>query len=194
MSSSSRAATSVISVLTQLRAGHNARPNPFPASVVLCGLRDVRDYKAAAGGNPDRLGTSSPFNIMVRSLRMSDFTHDQVGELYDQHTADTGQEFTQEAVDRAFEYSQGQPWLANAIAYEITGDMGIKPPTSITAEHVGTAKERLILARQTHLDYLATPLAEPRVQRTSEPTSAWPSPSRVRCLPDLGRRFLTSMR
>jgi hypothetical protein len=160
---------SLISVLTQLRAGHNARPNPFPASVVLCGLRDVRDYRVAAGGNPDRLGTSSPFNIMVRSLRMSDFTRAQVAELYGQHTEDTGQEFTPEAVDRAFTCTQGQPYLVNAIAYEITGDMGIKPPTPVTAEHVNEATERLILARRTHLDYLATRLAEPRVQRVMEP-------------------------
>jgi len=160
---------SLISVLRQLRAGHNARPNPFPASVVLCGLRDVRDYRVAADGNPDRLGTSSPFNIMVRSLRMSDFTHDQVAELYGQHTADTGQEFTPDAVDRAFEHTQGQPYLVNAIAYEITGEMGIKPPDPITAEHVDKATERLILARRTHLDYLSTRLAEPRVQRIVEP-------------------------
>lgn len=160
---------SLISVLRQLRAGHNARPNPFPASVVLCGLRDVRDYRVAAGANPDQLGTSSPFNIMVRSLRMSDFTRAQVGELYRQHTTDTGQEFTPEATDRAFEYTQGQPYLANAIAYEITGDMGVKPPVAVTAEHVDEAAERLILARRTHLDYLATRLTEPRVQRVMEP-------------------------
>jgi hypothetical protein len=160
---------SLISVLRQLRAGHNARPSPFPSSVVLCGLRDVRDYKAAAGGNPDRLGTASPFNIMVRSLRMSDFTRDQVAELYGQHTADTGQEFTPDAADRAFEYTQGQPYLVNAIAYEITGEMGIKPPDPVTAEHVDKATERLILARRTHLDYLATRLTEPRVQRVMEP-------------------------
>jgi hypothetical protein len=52
--------------------------------VVLCGLREVRDYRAAAGGNPGRLGTSSPFDIAVRSLRISDFTPDQVAELYGQ--------------------------------------------------------------------------------------------------------------
>lgn len=163
---------SLISVLSQLRAGHNARPNPFPASVVLCGLRDVRDYRAAAGGNPERLGTSSPFNVAVRSLRMSDFTRDQVAELYGQHTADTGQEFTTEAIDRAFNYSQGQPWLVNAIAYEITGEMGVRPPEPITAAHVDEAKERLILARATHLDYLATRLAEPRVERVIQPLIA----------------------
>jgi hypothetical protein len=68
---------SLISVLSQLRAGYSWRPHEFPASVVLCGLRDVRDYKAASGGDPSRLGTSSPFNIKLESLRIGDFTPDE---------------------------------------------------------------------------------------------------------------------
>ncbi|WP_322763267.1 ATP-binding protein, partial [Frankia sp. Cr2] len=52
---------SLISVLRQLRDGYSHRPHAFPASVALCGLRDVRDYKAASGGDPNRLGTASPF-------------------------------------------------------------------------------------------------------------------------------------
>jgi hypothetical protein len=103
---------SLISVLRQLRDGFRNRPHSFPASVVLCGLRDVRDYRAAAGRNPERLGMSSPFNIAVESLRISDFTRDQVAEPYGQHTADTGQEFTPEAVDRAsFLLPDGQAQL-----------------------------------------------------------------------------------
>jgi hypothetical protein len=43
----------LFSVLSQLRAGHNAHNaregTPFPASVMLCGLRNIRDYKAASG-------------------------------------------------------------------------------------------------------------------------------------------------
>lgn len=163
---------SLISVLRQLRAGYNARSRgPFPLSVVLCGMRQVRDYKTAYGGNPEGANPYSPFNIAVR-LRMSDFTREQVTELYRQHTEETGQEFTPEAVDRAFEYSQGQPWLANAIAYEITSEMGILPPEPVTAQHVDTAKERLILARAVHLDALAARLNEPRVRRVIEPLIA----------------------
>jgi hypothetical protein len=36
----------LVSVLRQLRDGFGERPERFPASVALCGLRDVRDYKA----------------------------------------------------------------------------------------------------------------------------------------------------
>lgn len=107
---------SMISVLRQLRDGYLHWGPRFPHSVVLCGLRDVRDYKAASGGDPNRLGTSSPFNIKSASERIRDFTFDEVTELYGQHTEATGQPFTPEAVQRAFEASQGQPWLVNALA------------------------------------------------------------------------------
>jgi hypothetical protein len=166
------AGPSLISVLQQLRDGFPGRPRQFPASVVLCGLRDVRDYKAASGGDPARLRSASPFNIKVASLRIDDFTCDQVGALYSQHTAETGQEFLPEAVDRAFGYTQGQPWLVNALAREIIEEMRIEPPAAITADQVDEAKERLILARATHLDSLVAKLAEPRVQRIIEPLIA----------------------
>ncbi|MBO0802978.1 MAG: hypothetical protein J2P25_07880 [Nocardiopsaceae bacterium] len=159
----------LLSVLSQLRDGFRSRPEGFPASVALCGLRDIRDYRVASGRDPERRSTSSPFNVKVESLRMGDFTKDQVAELYGQHTAETGQDFTPEAVDRAFSYSQGQPWLVNSLAREAIVKMGVKPPEPVTAAHIDEAKERLILDRQTHLDYLSDRLAEPRVQRVVEP-------------------------
>ena len=162
----------LLSVLSQLRDGFRSRPRDFPASVALCGLRDVRDYRIAAGRDPERPSTSSPFNIKVKSLRMGDFTRTQVAELYGQRTEETGQEFTAEAAGLAFEYSSGQPWLVNALAREITVDMRVEPPEPVTAAHVDEARERLILARATHLDYLADRLAEPRVKRVMEPLLA----------------------
>ncbi|MGI5269848.1 ATP-binding protein [Nonomuraea sp. CA-218870] len=168
---------SMVSILSQLREGHNARPQgrPFPASVVLCGLRDVRDYKVASGGEPGRSNPASPFNIITKSLRLSDFTADQIGELYGQHTEATGQEFTKDAVERAFELTQGQPWLVNALAHEIVFEMGVTG--AVTAGQVEDAKERLIRARATHLDALVARLHEPRVERVIEPIVAgtWPS-------------------
>jgi hypothetical protein len=163
---------SLVSVLRQLRAGFVRRPNAFPASVVLCGVRDVRDYKAAAGGDAERLGTSSPFNIKVESLRLASFTAAEVAALYGQHTAETGQAFAPAALARAFELSQGQPWLVNALARELTEKMGLPPATVIGPEEVEEAKERLILARATHLDSLVARLMEPRVRRVIEPIVA----------------------
>ncbi|MDP4506794.1 AAA family ATPase [Nonomuraea turcica] len=159
----------LVNVLRQLRDGHNSRPAPFPQSVAVCGMRDVRDYKAASGGNPERLVSSSPFNIKV-SMRLADFTYDQVAELYGQHTEATGQEFEPAAVGRAFEASQGQPWLVNALAYDIISERGITG--LITDELMDEAVERLIRQRATHLDSLAARLYEPRVKRIIEPMLA----------------------
>ncbi|GAQ57628.1 ATP-binding protein [Streptomyces acidiscabies] len=170
---------SLRSVLRQLRNGFTTGRSSFPHSVALCGLRDVRDYKAASGGDPGRLGTSSPFNIKVASLRLGDFTEAEVVELYGQHTAQTGQVFTEEALARAFCVTQGQPWLVNALAREIVEEMEVPPSEPITAEHVDQAKERLILARATHLDSLVARLGEDRVRRVIEPLIAGE-------LPDIG--------
>ena len=163
---------SLMTVLRQLRAGFPDRPGAFPASVSLCGLRDVRDYKAASGGDPSRLGTSSPFNIKLKSLRLGDFSSDEVRALYAQHTAATGQAWAEEAMARAFEITRGQPWLVNAVAREIIEEMAVPPTETITGAHVDQARERLILARATHLDSLVARLHEPRVRRFIEPVLA----------------------
>jgi hypothetical protein len=163
---------SLEAVLRQLRAAYDSRPRHAPASVILCGMRDVRDYKRASGGGPVRVGSASPFNVKVKSLRLANFSPAEVAALYAQHTADTGQVFTSEAVAAAVESTGGQPWLVNALAREIVVEMAVPPAEPITADHVAAARERLIRARATHLDSLAARLAEPRVRRVIEPMLA----------------------
>ena len=161
----------LLSVLRQLRNGYPSRPRAFPQSVGLIGLRDVRDYKVAAGGS-DRLNTSSPFNIKVRSIMLRDFNASEVAELYAQHTQDTGQVFTPSAVALAFELTQGQPWLVNALAKEIVEELVTDESIEITPEHILEAKEILIKRQDTHLDSLAERLREKRVQAIIEPMLA----------------------
>ncbi|TAE06489.1 MAG: ATP-binding protein [Oscillatoriales cyanobacterium] len=161
----------LLSVLRQLRNGYPSRPRAFPQSVGLIGLRDVRDYKVAAGGS-DRLNTSSPFNIKVRSITLRNFNASEVAELYGQHTQDTGQVFTPEAVALAFELTQGQPWLVNALAKEIVEELVTDESIEITPEHILEAKEILIKRQDTHLDSLAERLRENRVKAIIEPMLA----------------------
>jgi type II secretory pathway predicted ATPase ExeA len=161
----------LLSVLRQLRAGHPQRPRAFPCSVALIGLRDVRDYKIASGGS-SRLGTPSPFNILVKSLTLRAFTRDEVAELYAQHTAETGQPFDPAAIDRAFDLSRGQPWLVNALAGTAVDELALDRGAPVTVAHIDQAKERLILSRVTHLDALADKLQEDRVHRVIEPVLA----------------------
>lgn len=161
----------LISILRQLRDAYPNRPEAFPQSVGLIGLRDVRDYKVAAGGS-DRLNTSSPFNIKVRSLTLRNFNAEEVAELYAQHTEDTGQVFTPEATALAFELTQGQPWLVNALAKEIVEELVTDESIAITANHILEAKEILIQRQDTHLDSLAERLRENRVKVIIEPILA----------------------
>ncbi|QNP28188.1 ATP-binding protein [Cylindrospermopsis curvispora] len=161
----------LISVLRQLRDGFPKRPENFPSSVGLIGLRDVRDYKVASGGS-DRLNTSSPFNIKVSSLTMRNFNPEEVGELYQQHTEATGQIFTPEAIATAYDLTQGQPWLVNALAKEVVEKMVKDRSIAITKEHILQAKEILIIRQDTHLDSLAERLREPRIKAIIEPMLA----------------------
>lgn len=163
-------------VLRQLRAGYLARPSPCPWSVILCGMRDVRDYKIASGGQPVRAGSASPFNIKAASIRLGNFTKDEVRELYLQHTADTGQIFTDDAMTNAWTLTEGQPWLVNALAREVVEEMKVPVTEPITAEHIEKAKDRLILARATHIDSLLARLREEPVRKILEPVIAGEMP------------------
>jgi hypothetical protein len=161
----------LVSVLRQLREGYQRRPEGFPSSIGLIGMRDVRDYKVAAGGS-ERLNTSSPFNIKVESLTLRNFNESEVAELYQQHTTDTGQIFAPEAMQLAFELTQGQPWLVNALARQLIEEIAPEPETTITMAMVEEAKEILIRRQDTHLDSLAERLRENRIKAIIEPMLA----------------------
>jgi hypothetical protein len=165
----------LISVLRQIRANFATRPQHFPWSLALIGLRDVRDYKVASGSD-GRLGTSSPFNIKAESLTLRNFTQDEVAQLYAQHTTETGQAFQPEAVDLAFHLTQGQPWLVNALARQLAQVLVPDPTQAITAADVEEAKELLIRRQDTHLDSLVDRLREPRVRAILEPMLAGTTP------------------
>ncbi|MCY4376127.1 MAG: ATP-binding protein, partial [Spirochaetaceae bacterium] len=45
----------LLSVLRQLRSGYDQRPDAFPHSILLCGVRDVRDYRLHSSAE-NRLG------------------------------------------------------------------------------------------------------------------------------------------
>lgn len=160
----------LVSLLRQLRDGYPNRPREFPWSLALVGLRDVRDYKLDLSLEGSHGG--SPFNIKDTSLTLRNFTADEVRELYEQHTADTGQTFTDAAVARAFELSGGHPWLVNALAREATDELLEDRSQPITDTVIDTAKELLIRRQDTHLDNLAERLREPRVRRIIEPILA----------------------
>jgi len=156
----------LISILRQLRDGYQSRPKFFPASVALVGLRDVRDYKIKVRDDKQSYGAASPFNIKSESLFLNNFSIEEVHELLEQHSQETGQVFSREAKDEIFRLTNGQPWLVNALAYHIvTRMLGNEYSREITFDLVSEAKNQLILRRDTHLDSLIDKLKEPRVKR-----------------------------
>ena len=161
----------LLSVLRQLRAGYVRRPNGFPQSVVLCGVRDVRDYRIQSSSEKAIVTGGSAFNIKARSLRLGDFNRDQVTALLAQHTAETGQAFTTEALNTIWARTLGQPWLVNALADEtcFRRPAGRDRGRSITDVDVREAEAQIIRRRETHLDQLADKLKEDRVRRVVEP-------------------------
>ena len=161
----------LISLLRQLRAGYANRPVAFPQSVILCGIRDVRDYRIHSESAGEIIAGGSAFNIKAKSLRLGDFDEADVRALLGQHAEETGQEFTDGAVAAVWNQSQGQPWLVNALANEACFENKANRDRSrtIDEEAIMEAREELILSRQTHLHQLADKLQEERVRRVVEP-------------------------
>ena len=161
----------LIAVLRQLRAGYAHRPRRFPQSVLLCGVRDVRDYRIHSSAEKTVITGGSAFNVKAKSLRIGDFTEPEVRALLGQHTAESGQPFAEAALRAVWELTAGQPWLVNALAQQACFDdeAGRDRRRTITAEAIHEAREQLILRRETHVEQLTDKLEEERVRRVIAP-------------------------
>ena len=192
----------MISFLRQLRGGFASRGvGKFPVSVALVGMRDLRDYLVTSKDGTS-VNPGSPFNIKEDSATLANFSRDDVQALLAQHPADTTQVFEPEAVEAIWYWTQGQPYLVNALAKEcvwrITKEDFSKP---ITGDMILEAKENLIQARTTHLDSLAERLKQPEVKRVVQTIMTGdidpdmgPSDRAVQLCQDLGLIEWTSAR
>ena len=160
----------LVSVLRQLRAGYDERPELFPQSVVLCGVRDVRDYRIRTGTG-EVIAGGSAFNIRAESLRLGDFSEAETVALLTQHTEETDQRFEPNALDAVWRQTRGQPWLVNALCERacFRGEAHRDRKRTIAEDDILEAQEAMIQARVTHLDQLADKLGEDRVRRVVEP-------------------------
>ena len=175
----------LISLLRQLRSGYNQRPAAFPHSVVLCGVRDIKDYRIHQGDGEIITGGSA-FNIKAASLTLGNFSEDEVRQLYQQHTDATGQTFAEAIYPELWLDTAGQPWLVNALGQEIIwADRTLRDRSQpITFKHYLAARERLIRSRATHLDQLADKLREARVHHVIAPILAGDALAESRIPPD----------
>ena len=183
----------LVSVLRQLRDGYANRPEFAPISVILCGVRDIRDYRIHKSSGEIITGGSC-FNVKAKSLRLGDFIESDIRELYLQHTEATGQIFEENIYPKVWRLTHGQPWLVNALANQVTWEMpeGRDRNNPITLDMIEEAADQLILSRETHLDQLADKLSESRVHSVLEAVIAgekWinkPEPDDVEYVIDLG--------
>ena len=156
----------LISLLRQIRAGYAQRPGAFPQTIILCGVRDVRDYRIHTAHHEIITGGSA-FNIKAESLRLGNLDREETIALWQQHEAETGQQFDPAIWPELWADTEGQPWLVNALGHECTWkDKAARDrSTPITLERYKAARERLIYSRTTHLHALSDKLREPRVNR-----------------------------
>ena len=183
----------LVSVLRQIRSGYNKRPARFPQSVILCGVRDVRDYRIHQGSGEIITGGSA-FNIKTKSLQMGNFSQEETKALWLQHTEETGQAFDEDIFSELWEDSYGQPWLVNALGQEIIWDIRANRDRSrkITLSDYKEAREALIQSRATHLDQLTDKLQETRVYSVvsellaSEDNTINAPPADIEYVADLG--------
>ena len=156
----------LISFLRQLRDGYvNRKLMPFPKSVALVGMLDVRDYKAQIRPDGESLGQISPFNIIAEDMLIPNFIESDIRTLYAQHTAETGQVFADGVVEDVWRLTRGQPWLVNAIACECVEEIhGFRYNETITVADVEAAKEVIIRENPIHLDYLFDMVNSPWVR------------------------------
>jgi len=161
----------LISLLRQIRSGYPERPSLFPSSVILCGVRDIRDYRIHSEKEKEIITGGSAFNIKAKSLRLGNFSEEETRTLCLEHTRETAQVFEEEALESIYSLTRGQPWLVNALAYEVCFEFeeGKNRANPVTEILVMEAKERLIQRRETHLDQLVDKLQEERVRRVIEP-------------------------
>lgn len=153
------------SLMHQIRAGYENCSPQFPRTMAVCGIRRI-EYFA--------IQREVPFNCVSNAYRIGDFSEDEIRALLGQHTEETGQPFSPEAVEEIRRATAGQPWLVNALADSACFDDpdGQHRPAAITEEAVTAARERLLRARPLPLRQVADRLDEESVRQVVEPIFA----------------------
>ena len=99
----------LISLFQKLGVAYPKDSAQFPQTVILCGVRDLRDYRIQARSEREPITGGSAFNIKAESLPLGDFMADQTRTLLLEHTFETGQIFTPEAPDLVWHLTQASP-------------------------------------------------------------------------------------
>ncbi|MDR2353361.1 MAG: ATP-binding protein [Deltaproteobacteria bacterium] len=161
------------SFLDQIRCGFVMRNRfNFPHSLGLVAMRDLEDLRLEHTSAKRASLLASPFNI-ARDLYLPNFSFADINKLYEMHVVTTGQIIEDQARVRAWEWSEGQPWLVNALIAEVVevilnGDLG----KVVTEDLIDRAAQELLKNRPAHLRHLMLWLEDPRIRRAVGPVIA----------------------
>jgi hypothetical protein len=133
-----------LTTLRRLYQKYKSQEQKALYSIGLIGIRNIT--KLIVGG-------VSPFNI-ADQVDFPSFSFKNVRDLFSQYTKETNQPFTEEAVKKIHEETEGQPWLINRLGTILTVD--VKPETiePIDENDVENAIEILLLEKNDHFDNL----------------------------------------
>jgi len=133
-----------LTTLRRLYQKYKSKEQKALYSIGLIGIRNIT--KLIVGG-------VSPFNI-ADQVDLPLFSFKNVRDLFSQYTEETNQPFTEEAVKKIYEETDGQPWLVNRLGTILTVD--VKPETAapIDQQDVEKAIEILLLEKNDHFDNL----------------------------------------
>lgn len=126
----------------------------WPAGLVLASAYDLH-------------GADSPLQADLRQVHLADFSREQIAALYAQHAAANGQRLTEAALDWLWMWTEGQPWLVNALGWTACVELpvgGERPPV-LTTLQLEPALHHLWQAGQAPLPRLAERLQEPPLVR-----------------------------
>lgn len=135
------------SFLTTLRSLYQKFKGTSKKALYSVGLVGIRNIAKLV------LDGVSPFNIADK-VKLPPFSLENIRDLYQQYTEETNQPFTEEAVQKIYQETAGQPWLVNWLGSVLT--LKIRPETvePITSEDVDKAIEFLLKDRNDHFDNL----------------------------------------
>ncbi len=128
-----------------------------PYSVGIVGVKNITQL------NYDR--SISPFNIQDE-FKLSNFTLEQVQELFAQYTDEVGQEIDTSVIEAIHKHTAGQPFLVNRFGQILTEEINIPNSEIVQMNHFNVAYKQLLKESNTNISHLAGNLRKnPRLER-----------------------------
>jgi len=155
--------TVVIGFLAGLREMFLERDHqPAPYAVCLAGVHDIKNLKARYRDETRSLGSASPFNIAV-DYELPPFSRENIRQYFSQHTAETGQEFADEVIDRVAHVTNGQPWLVSVLAKNMIENFAPDRRQKILPEHAEAAIQKMLNSRNSNFESLFKNARHPNI-------------------------------